>query len=177
MTPALATLWLKEIPDNEEKNISLPIIRNKNEAFDRARLNATDVDLADQIGTLHLKLRICPGLSGYHKSSADKNMVDVMEVLDSIEDANGVSKLEDDKSDDCTSDSDAESGGFFDELKEFKGKQATLHKKHRGLMQWSGARKMMWAKEGVKAKTDGLANTVKGKFKHRQANLGVEGEV
>ncbi|KAF4614105.1 hypothetical protein D9613_007866 [Agrocybe pediades] len=86
LTPAFATLWFKDIPDNEEVTVTLPVRRNADNSLAASRANAS-MEIGEQIGTLELTVRMWPGLSGYHKHMADhnKNMADVMEVLDYAE--------------------------------------------------------------------------------------------
>lgn len=93
---AYATLWFKDIPDDEEVDISIPVCKNEpNYMLEHASENATtDVgeDGADY-GRLEFRMKFWSGLSGYHHAIADddRNMAAVMEVLDCAE---GVDRLD-----------------------------------------------------------------------------------
>ncbi|KAF2831902.1 hypothetical protein CC86DRAFT_339940 [Ophiobolus disseminans] len=79
-TPAFGIYWLKDIPDNEEQTIRIPIWKGD---FDRAQDNVLD-SYGDKVGEIELTLTFWSGLSGYHEKFAkgDKHMGQVMEVLD-----------------------------------------------------------------------------------------------
>lgn len=177
----MSTLWFKDIPDDEECTLALPIIRNENNAFDRARLNAIDVELGEVVGTLHLKLRFWPGLSGYHKAIAehDSSMADVMEVLDCEQELSGAdnSNSAEEEDEEDSSSSSSEGGGIVSEIKQYGQKKEALHRKHRGLLQWSGARNIVYARDGIKGSVGNVTQKMKGKLKHTQASSGVENEV
>lgn len=93
LTPAFATLWFKDIPDDEEVNVTLPVRRNADNSLAASRANAS-MEIGEQVGTLEMTVRFWPGLSGYHKHIADhdKNITDVMEVLDYAEGEQDTSK-------------------------------------------------------------------------------------
>lgn len=130
-TPAFTVLWLKDIADSEEVDIELPVRKGN---LKRAVKNADSE--GEQVGTLKLRVKFWPGLSGYHQhiAAADKDMADVMQVLKAAEDAKAVgehdsgtssspdSSDEDDNDYDDTrkSNADHDDGkrGFKDELKE-----------------------------------------------------------
>jgi len=205
-TPAFATLWLKEIPDNEEVQITLPVRKNGDgdKVIAHARQNAS-MDHGEQIGTLDLTVRLWPGLSGYHKHLADhdKNMADVMEVLDYAEGSQESSKelLEDESEYDTSSSSSSsddedegdstadaasnssKSGGLAKkdgvgrEFKDFRKRKGELHRKHRGLMQWKAARQVAWVGRGVENTAGKVGDKVKGAFKHESRETGIEKEV
>lgn len=86
VTSAFAVLWFKDIPDDEDLTLTLPVRKNADKDLDAARKNASP-DIGEQIGSIQLSLRFWPGLSGYHKPLADhdSHMADVMEVLDHAE--------------------------------------------------------------------------------------------
>lgn len=86
-TPAFSVLWLKNIPDDEEQSIRLPVFKGN---LKRAEKNCLPEDeLGERIGTLQFKVTFWRGLGGYHRkyASSDQNMKDVMESLDV---ANGI---------------------------------------------------------------------------------------
>ncbi|KAF8253956.1 hypothetical protein K440DRAFT_618525 [Wilcoxina mikolae CBS 423.85] len=180
-TSAFCTLWFKDPCDNEEVELELPVRRKIGDAMHRAVRNA--VDEGEVVGSLKLRLRYYPGLSGYHQSlaSSDKDIADVMEVLDAAEDAKEVESIpsvdssssssssSDDDDDSVNEDSKYDDGkrGFKDELKEYKQNRKDLHRRHRGLMQWQAARKLAWVGREMKERGHELSTDVKGKLKHR----------
>ncbi|KAF9457692.1 hypothetical protein BDZ94DRAFT_1240598 [Collybia nuda] len=101
-TVAFSTLWLKDLPDTKEADVSLPVYKNKDGSLERARANSTN-DIGEMMGMIGVKVRLWPGLSGYYQNSADQdtNMADVMEVLDCAEDTRETTQewLTDDESD------------------------------------------------------------------------------
>ncbi|KAJ7504507.1 hypothetical protein B0H11DRAFT_1982724 [Mycena galericulata] len=193
-TPAFCTFWLKDIADNEEQTLSLPVWRNAHGALDHARVNARDPEGAERLGTLELTVRLWPGLSGYHKALAvhDPNFTDVMEVLDAAEEGG------DDATHDSLHDSDTSSssedeqadgneqaegneegkgkGGFLSEVKDYKKRSGELHRKHRGLMQWGAVRKVAWLGHGVEEAGEKVEEKVLNKFKHHDAEQGMDVE-
>lgn len=196
VTPAFCTLWLKDIPDQEDMDISVPIQKNEDHSFDRARFNATD-QVGEHIGTLKMKLRFWPGLSGYHQNLADQDgsMAGVMEALDCAEESkeDGQDVLYDEVASSSSSDSESEDPkkksdkernekdnretGVVSEFKNYNKRKGELHRKHRGLMQWGAARNVAWMGRSVEEKADKVTNMVKGKLKHQQMDGGVEKEV
>ncbi|KAH7077374.1 hypothetical protein FB567DRAFT_148889 [Paraphoma chrysanthemicola] len=79
-TAAFAILWLKDVPDNEQQTVRLPIWKGD---VKRAQDNILP-SYGDKIGELEVTLTFWSGLSGYHEkfSKGDKHMGQVMEVLD-----------------------------------------------------------------------------------------------
>lgn len=78
--PAFAILWLKEIPDDEEKTVTLPVW---NGDLKRAEANC-DRENGERLGRIEVRVRFRPGVSDLHKKLAfkDRGLADVMEVLD-----------------------------------------------------------------------------------------------
>ena len=196
LTPAFATLWLKDIPDDEEVDLSLPVYRNEGPALERAQASAM-TDIGQQVGTLELKLRFWPGLSGYHHKVAknDKNMADVMEALDCAEGEQDAStELLKDEGDagsdsssssssssegsDNSSDEEREEGpsGVVGKVKNFKKRNGELHRRHRGLMQWKGVRNVAWAARNVENRAEDLGEKAVGLVKHHDREIGIEKE-
>ncbi|KAJ7066721.1 hypothetical protein C8F01DRAFT_714511 [Mycena amicta] len=190
-TPAFCVLWLKDVADDEEGTMMLPIWRNSKDALKRARVNAQAPEDAERLGTLELKVRLWPGLSGYHKPLAahDGNIADVMKVLDAAEetirgdgdsahdslyDTESSSDSEDGQSD--AGNGESRQGALISELKDHKKRREQLHRQHRGLMQWGATRKLAWLGHSVEEVAEGLEQKVKGKFKHQQAELGMDTE-
>jgi hypothetical protein len=79
-TPAFGILWLKDIPDNEQKTVRVSIWKGD---FARAQENVLE-SYGDKVGEIELTLTFWSGLSGYHEKFAkgDRHMGQVMEVLD-----------------------------------------------------------------------------------------------
>lgn len=77
--PAFAILWLKDIPDDEEKTMTLPVWKGD---IKRAEANC-EPEYGENLGHIEVCLRFQPGTSDHHKklASKDKNLRDVMEVL------------------------------------------------------------------------------------------------
>ncbi|KAJ7634106.1 hypothetical protein DFH06DRAFT_1055186 [Mycena polygramma] len=189
-TPVFCTLWLKDIADDEEKKVALPVWQSANGALDRARVNSEEPEGAERVGTLELTLRLAPGLSGYHKALAehDGNFADVMQVLDAVEESGDKDSAHDSLYDaESSSDSEEEAKGdkqepgegqssLLTEVKDYKKRKDELHRKHRGMMQWSGMRKLAWVGHNVEEAADSVQQKVKGKFKHNQAEQGMDVE-
>ncbi|EKG14921.1 C2 calcium-dependent membrane targeting [Macrophomina phaseolina MS6] len=84
---AYGIFWLKDIPDNEEKIVTVTIWKGGN--MKRAlTCSDTEVPGATKVGTVSLRLTFWSGLSGYHAPLAAKepSMAQVMEVLDTAHD-------------------------------------------------------------------------------------------
>ncbi|KAE9403535.1 hypothetical protein BT96DRAFT_990199 [Gymnopus androsaceus JB14] len=166
----------------------------------RGRFNASE-DIGEKLGKLELRVRFWPGLSGYHHYLADKDpaMANVMEVLDTAEDSEEVSRdmlyeEGNDELSESSNDSDLEDGEQEEEgdkgegeggrvnnikttMKDYNRRKGELHRKHRGLMQWSAARKVAWITRGTEVEAKKMKNKVMGKLKHQQKDGGVEKEV
>ena len=160
-TPAFATLWLKDIPDDEETTADVAVWGGGEASLKRAQANCL-TDAGDKKGSLQITLRFWHGLSSAHQRLASKNpnLKDVMEVLDTASDNKEV-RDEMDRSDasssssSSSSDSDSdkeakrvesnghdtelqESGkrGPIQQMKDYKDHHEQLHRQHRGVMQW-----------------------------------------
>lgn len=79
-TAAFCIFWLKDIPDEEEKELELPIYKGN---FERARANCLEQP-GERVGSLKVTLKFWSGLSERHSKLAnrDPNLRNVMEVLD-----------------------------------------------------------------------------------------------
>jgi hypothetical protein len=236
-SPAFGVFWLGDIPDEEEKTVTLKVWKGGKHNLKRARscYNYEGMEDGEQpLGSIDLTVKFWRGLSGYHKSYAHKakNSVikDVMEVLDTIADEKmGMDEVEDEDDSDSSSDSDSDSDsdnedskkrkmlrkagkdsssdsdddehdkgpigklkgratskisghgdgdddgsrGLRAQVQDYKDHHKSLHRKHRGVMQWKGARTLDWmankAKHG-KGKVEGM-------FEHRDKEKGIETEV
>ncbi|KAF5380786.1 hypothetical protein D9757_007109 [Collybiopsis confluens] len=197
-TPVFGTLWLKDLPDLDEVTVRVAMRRNKGNAMVRGRFNASE-DIGEKVGELEMRVRFWPGLSGYHHSLADQDpsMADVMEVLDAAEGTDDISKgmlYEGDldsadelmggsssSSDSSDSENGEEGGGRVNNvkstMKDYSKRKGELHRKHRGLMQWSAARKVAWVKRGAEDEAKKVKRKVLGKITHQQQDGGVEKEV
>ncbi|KAJ5642231.1 hypothetical protein N7490_006231 [Penicillium lividum] len=131
--PAFAILWLKDIPDDEEKIVTLPVWKGD---LKRAEANC-ELENGEKLGHIEVHLKFRPGISDHHNklASKDRNLEDVMEVLgiakdnnikDSLDEAafnNRISNLEDDHEIDWPQVDSQESGG-------------RLHQTTRKVKQW-----------------------------------------
>ncbi|KAJ7252697.1 hypothetical protein B0H12DRAFT_1117399 [Mycena haematopus] len=179
-TPAFCTLWLKDIAQG---------------ALARARVNAEQPEGVEKVGTLEMTVKMWPGLSGYHKPLAahDPNFADVIQVLDAAEEMGSDKDSTHDSLYDAEASSDSEDegaagkpesegdngegkGGIVTEIKEYNKRKGELHRKHRGMMQWSGVRKLVWIGHNVEEAAVGVEQKVKGKFNHHQAEQGMDVE-
>ncbi|KAH6662020.1 hypothetical protein B0J14DRAFT_310913 [Halenospora varia] len=111
-TPAFAVFWLREIPDEEEKIITMQVWQGGKENLKRATFCAGYRGLEDgeqPLGEIEVTMKFWRGLSGYHKRYAEKtnnaDMRNVMEVLDTINDE--IHSSDDDEDDESDSDSDS----------------------------------------------------------------------
>ncbi|KAF2169046.1 hypothetical protein M409DRAFT_21055 [Zasmidium cellare ATCC 36951] len=198
-TAAFAILWLKDLPDEEEREITLSVIKGN---YDRARANClSDEDAGEKVGTITIKAVFWSGLGARHQkwASKDPDMANVMEVLDVAKDNYESMKKEaelgivdgdedDDSSDDDDSDnsSDDDDDGedvdgaagnnktnIIDKARDYKKDAKQKHRKHRGVMQYKPARNLDWVaqKAGrVEAKFEGI-------FRRHTREPGVETEV
>nr|POE63347.1 meiotically up-regulated gene 190 protein [Quercus suber] len=83
-TAAFAVLWLREIPDEDEKEITLPVWKGD---FKRA-IACCQESYGERLGEIRVKLTFWSGLGGAHSRWASKepDMRDVVEVLDTARD-------------------------------------------------------------------------------------------
>jgi hypothetical protein len=191
-TPAFGTLWLKDVADEEEVVVQVPVWRSGHGALERARVNAEQPgEGAERVGTLELTVKMWPGLSGYHKALAenDANLADVMQVLDAAEevgegdsahdslyDGESSSDSEDEGASESKTQNGEGNGGILSEVKGYHERKEELHRKHRGMMQWSAVRKLAWVGHNVEEAAGGVEQKVKSKFKHHQAEQGMDVE-
>jgi hypothetical protein len=193
-TPAFAILWLKDIPDEEEKTVKLTVWKGD---LKRAEANTLE-EGGENVGELEVTFKFFSGLSGYHShlASKDSNIADVMEVLDcandndEVEESNEIdhdgdgntsssSSSSDDDEDSPKlkgSKSDLESDGkrgTLEQMKDYKAHSKQLHRKNRGVMQWKGARTVQW----MQNKVHHGEQKIEGLFKHHERDGGVETEV
>ena len=86
-TPAFAVLWLKDIPDEEERTVTLPVWKNDSDALKRGQSSCAS-DLGERMGTIEVPVKFYRGLGAYHYKLASKspNLSDVFEVLSTAND-------------------------------------------------------------------------------------------
>jgi hypothetical protein len=84
-TAAFAVLWLKDVPDDVEQDVTLPVYTGD---YDRAVACALDEPGDQRVGSITVKLTFWSGLSGAHQkwASKDTDVGHVMEVLDTARD-------------------------------------------------------------------------------------------
>lgn len=154
-TSAFAVFWLKDIPDDEEKTITLRVWHGDAD-MKRAEANCLD-QMGASSGTIEVPMKFWHGLSGLHKKHAgsNANMKDVLEVLDTAYDNKeareampGYNDSDSDDSEDgaerSTTSSERRSshnqvnGGRdpWDQVMDYKDHSDQLHRSNRGIMQW-----------------------------------------
>ena len=198
-TPAFAVMWLKDIPDEEECTVTLPVWKNDSDALKRGQSSCHD-DLGERVGTIEVPVKFYRGLGAYHYKLASKspNLSEVLEVLSTAADNQEVhlamsdedSGESSDSSDSSDSDDekhhhkadhkhsrdgaeDHKGGGPIDQIKDYKTHSKQLHRRHRGLMQWKGVRTANYLKTKVQHGKDHLTDH----FKHHERDPGIETEV
>ncbi|KAL6716458.1 hypothetical protein ACLMJK_006025 [Lecanora helva] len=129
-TPAFAILWLKDIPDDEQRTVTLAVWRGDSEKLKRAETNCLTGEMGERAGTIEVPLRLHRGLGTYHQrlASHSPRLQDVFEVLSTANDNQELhtSIIDDDTS--SSSDSDSSS----DEQKNPKRAASSLKKKLSG---------------------------------------------
>ncbi|KEF62764.1 uncharacterized protein A1O9_00737 [Exophiala aquamarina CBS 119918] len=228
-TPAFAVFWLKDIPDEEEKTVTVKIWNGGKENIKRATSSYGYEGFEENekpLGEIDLTLKFWRGLSGYHKRYANKgrnsDVRNVMEVLDTAndegqvengDDAEGTEGSDSDFSssrsssqstsrrdrklrthtNDTSSGIDSDDAGESEhpskklaktplktakdtitsladvdghndasdgergaraQVRDYKDHHKQLHRKHRGVMQWKGARTLDWMAGRVKRSKD-----------------------
>ena len=159
-TPAFAVLWLKNIPDDEEKNITLTVWRGD---IKRAESSCCD-SIGDNMGSIEVPLRLLHGLGKCHRRLTSKNssLKDIFEVLDTVDESReaGDTMAGTDESDSDGDGSDGEEAtreslsgdsvsedydkhnqedghrGPLDQIRDYRDHQHQLHRQNRGIMQW-----------------------------------------
>ncbi|KAK0384147.1 hypothetical protein NLU13_8236 [Sarocladium strictum] len=188
---AFCVLWLKDLVDEEAKELELPIWKGD---FKRATACCLD-EPGEKLGLLKLKLTFWAGLGGAHSKwiSKDQNLREVAEVIDTARDNLEADQKEkeagivdagedtsDRSSDEDSSDDDDVKGGSngnkqgpVDQFRDYKRRERGLHRKHRGIMQWKIPRTAKWAKHKVE-QVGGLG---KGIVQRHSEGGGIETEV
>ena len=201
ITPAFAVLWLKDIPDDEETPMTLPIWRSDGDNLKRAGSNCLE-DVGQKVGSLVVSLKFWRGLSDYHRKLASKNasLAEVFEVLSVAKDSREVrDMIADQDSDSDSSESDEEHNplkglshkvqsfsklgsdndedegkrGPLDQFKDYGDHSKQLHRQNRGIMQHKAPRTAAW----MKTKLEHGKDRVMDSFKHHDREPDVETEV
>ena len=115
-TPAFAVLWLKDIPDEEDRTVTLPVWKSDPDTLKRGQSSCDD-DLGEQMGTIEVPVKYYRGLGAYHHklSSKSPNLSDVFEVLSTANDNQevhqAISDAESTDSSDSSDSSDSDDEG------------------------------------------------------------------
>ncbi|KAG6007973.1 hypothetical protein E4U21_005207 [Claviceps maximensis] len=192
---AFCVLWLKDITDEEEEELQLPIWKGN---YERAVVNCLE-ECGERVGTLQVKVTFWSGMGQAHAKWASRNehARDVVEVIDTARDNLDQDKIEKQagivgeeyaSSNSDSSASDDEQGhekeevpdgsaghkqGVVDQLRSYKRRDKALHRQHRGLMQWKIPRTARW----MKHKVSQVEESVSGLFEHQSKQPGIETEV
>ncbi|KXT06313.1 hypothetical protein AC578_9198 [Pseudocercospora eumusae] len=202
-TAAFAVLWLKDVPDDEEGEIELPVYTGD---YDRAVANTLKEAGEQKVGTIKVKLTFWAGLGGAHRrwASKDQDLKQVMEVLDTARDNyeskknaeelgifegdgddTSDSSESDDSSDDDDDDDEKSGAGedqegndkskmnLIDQAREYKKHARQKHRHHRGVMQYKAPR----VAAGAKTKAGKLGDKVSSLFSRHTREPGIETEV
>ncbi|KAH6724465.1 hypothetical protein BKA61DRAFT_30293 [Leptodontidium sp. MPI-SDFR-AT-0119] len=165
-TAAFAVFWLRDIPDEEEKNIKLTVWKGGKENFKKATTCATydGLDGEKDLGEIELTLKFWRGLSGYHKSHAQNgkngDMRNVMEVLDTV-------------NDECQSDS--EGGSDSDSDSDSSAQDTSKHLKKHTNQDSSGEDSDSGS--GIINKVKGRASDLLGENDSNDGERGVRGQM
>ena len=148
--PAFAVLWLKDIVDDEENNLQIPLWKGD---LRYAESNVLS-ECGERIGTLNIKIRFIHGLSRYHSaySSKDRKLGEILEVLETMDSSEGTYRHgDDDDTYDSSSGSESKSHisqlsninleedgkrGPVEKILDYKRRSKDLHRHQRGVMQW-----------------------------------------
>ena len=200
---AFAVLWLRDIPDEEDRELELTVWKGD---FKRAIACSLD-EPGTKVGTIKLKLKFWSGLGQAHSTWANKDpdLRNVMEVLETARDnldeehageragvvhnesdtESRAGRDEEDSSTDDDSDNESrkESGGddnahensqrLVDQYRKKRRDQRAEHRRHRGVMQFRIPRTARWAMH----KGERVQDKVAGIFKHHTREPGIETEV
>ncbi|TRM62429.1 hypothetical protein BD626DRAFT_499201 [Schizophyllum amplum] len=143
-TTAVSSIWLKDLVDDEEQEVELPVWKHKGDEFHKARQNAKDARRNPSASALGAS-----SCAGYHQklSGSDAGMKDLMEALDCAEgEREEGEELE--TEDESDSSSSSSSGSDVEDqaeekveekadkgkatLRDVRGRQGELNRRHRG---------------------------------------------
>ena len=154
-TAAFAVLWLKDIPDEEEREVTLTVWKGD---YERATKNAMP-ECGERVGSIKLKLTFWNGLGAAHSkwASKDDNLKDVVEVLETARDnyeameheekvgtvdGNATDSSDDDEASEVDGEAHENLGKHHgnkspvQRVKDLKKHEEGLNRSNRGLMQW-----------------------------------------
>lgn len=185
---AFCVLWLKELTDEEEEELELPIWKGN---YERAVVNRL-AECGEKVGTLKVKVTFWAGMGQAHSkwASRSQHTRDVVEIIDTARDNLDQDKIERQAGivdEEASSDSDSseeekeelpdgsadQKQGVIDQVRSYKRRDKALHRQHRGLMQWKIPRTARW----VKHKIGKVEESVSGLFDHQNKQPGIETEV
>lgn len=126
-TAAFAVLWLKDIPDEEDRTVTLPVWKSDTDNLKRGQSNC-DENLGEKLGTINLPVKYHRGLGAYHHKLASKspNLSDVFEVLSTANDNQEVHMAMSDE--ETTDSSDSSDSSDSDEKGPHHAANGLLHK-------------------------------------------------
>ncbi|GAB0136212.1 hypothetical protein EsDP_00004524 [Epichloe bromicola] len=185
---AFCVLWLKEITDEEEEELEVPIWKGD---YERAIVNRLE-ECGEKVGTLKVKVTFWAGMGQAHSkwASRSQHTRDIVEIIDTARDNLDQDKIERQAGivdEEASSDSDSseeekeelpdgsadQKQGVIDQVRSYKRRDKALHRQHRGLMQWKIPRTARW----VKHKIGKVEESVSGLFDHQNKQPGIETEV
>lgn len=135
-TAAFAVLWLKDISDNENVKLKLPVWRATGSSLKRAQTNCID-DCGEQVGSIDITLKFWRGLSTCHQKLASRspNLQEVFEVLETANDNKEIKmSLEGAENESDSSDSSSSEDGDDDTRDEKAPSKANILKEKLGLI-------------------------------------------
>ncbi|RDA89156.1 hypothetical protein CP532_2298 [Ophiocordyceps camponoti-leonardi (nom. inval.)] len=195
---AFCVLWLKDLPDEEEQTVELPIWKG-----DRDRAMACCLEeCGERVGILRMRLTFFAGMGNAHSkwASRKQNLRDVVEVIEMARDnldTDAMRREAGSASDEASSDSDSSDGGDgaksiksvgrgsipdgsvehrqgpLDQIRDYRRRDKALHRQHRGIMQWKVPRTARWVKHKIGRVGGGVSDL----FDHHSRTAGVETEV
>ncbi|KAF4589452.1 meiotically up-regulated protein [Ophiocordyceps camponoti-floridani] len=198
---AFCVLWLKDVPDEGEVTLELPIWKG-----DRERAMACCLDeCGERLGSLRMRLTFLAGMGNAHSKWASRrqNLRDVVEVMETARDHLNTNDMRRESlavSEEASSDSDSSAcpddakslrslrttggstlpdgsiehrQGPLDKIRDYRRRDKALHRQHRGVMQWKVPRTAKW----VKNKFGKVGGGVGGLFDHQSRQAGIETEV
>ncbi|KAG6039338.1 hypothetical protein E4U41_002880 [Claviceps citrina] len=196
-TAAFCVLWLKDVTDEEEEELALPIWKGN---YERAVVNCLE-RCGEQVGTLKVGVTFLAGMGQAHSkwASRSEHTREVVEVIDTARDGLDQDKMEKQAGivyEEASSDSDSSSSdeeeapdgsagheqGMVDRVRSFRRRDKALHRQHRGLMQWKIAdlkREMQIPRTArwMKHKMEKVEEGVSGLFDRQGKQPGIETEV
>ena len=129
-TPAFAVLWLKDIPDEEYRTVTLTVWKSDSDKLKQAQSSCRD-DLGEKMGTIEVPVKFYRGLGSYHQKLASKspNLSDVFDVLSTASDnQESHVAMSDDGSADSNDSSDSSDSSDSDEGGPHHAANGLLHK-------------------------------------------------